>query len=384
MRVIELRKGTKHFEKMMDGYRGEPINMKGLKWVSKSQEPKNLKLINPPMSMDKLIGLLDKDEYHYACVDAISESCFVKFECKNQQVKTFFENVQLPNNEDVVSILSDFVHYYIACGNGFLLKMRSVTGQWVGLNRLIPSEVQIVENYDDYGFLRPNYLQVKAGQKAFFYGKDIIHMLQRNSISNAWGVACKPIILNCEILQEIKQYDFNRFKNGLLLDYFIVIEGGSIGKKYTEIDEITGETKTIDPLAIFEESLKQAKGNINSHGSILLELDDPNAKMKLEPMRINGNDFEPLKKELRDAILVYHRVPHRLTSIETPGRLSGDNNSDMQVFYNMVIKPLQYRVAYILAREFKAEFGWDVKAEDFDFGNISEILESFESRLLKA
>jgi hypothetical protein len=53
---------------------------------------------------------------------------------------------------------------------------------------------------------------------------------------------------------------------------------------------------------------------------------------------------------------IYHRVPHRLVSQETPGKLGGDNNSDMQVFYNMVIKPLQERVATVLTKEFNAEF----------------------------
>jgi hypothetical protein len=100
-------------------------------------------------------------------------------------------------------------------------------------------------------------------------------------------------------------------------------------------------------------------------------------------MRINDNNFDSLKKDLREGIIVYHRVPHRLVSQETPGRLGGDNNSDLVVFYNMVIKPLQYRVASILSYEFIKEFGWMVKADDFDFGDISSVLDSFEKRLLR-
>ena len=79
--------------------------------------------------------------------------------------------------------------------------------------------------------------------------------------------------------------------------------------------------------------------------------------------------------------MVYHGVPHRLVSQETPGKLGGDNNSDMAVFYNMVIKPLQLRTAQILATEFKKEFGWQVNPADFDFGNISEILENNDLKL---
>ena len=385
MRIYNLTEKPLHFEKLIAGYNPKPISISKLKWSCKqplSKSNDSLKIIAPPISMDKMINLLDLDEYHYACVDAISESCFVKFECKDKSVRSFIENIQLPTAEDLISILSDFVHYYIACGNGFLLKMRNLKGEWVGLNRLIPSEVQIVENYDDYGFLKPDYLQVKSGLKTFFSGADIIHILQRNSLSNAWGLACKPIILNIETLYDIKQYDFVRFKNGLLIDYFIIIEGGVLGEKHTEIDE-NGKEIVIDPYKNFLELLAQAKGVKNAHGSIFIETADHNSKVRLEPMRINDNNFGELKKDLREGIIVYHRVPHRLISQETPGRLGGDNNSDLTVFYNMVIKPLQERVANILATQFNTEFGWNVKKEDFDFGNIAEVLESIETKLLR-
>ena len=385
MKVFDNTQPNKHVETLIINYEPKPINLSKLKWsgnvpLSKSKE--QLKILVPPVSMDKMLNLLELDEYHYACVDAISESCFVKFECKNQQVKSFFENIQLPPSEDLISIMSDFVHYYIACGNGFFLKMRNLKGEWVGLNRLIPSEVQIVENYDSYGFLKPDYLQIKSGLKTFFAGTDIIHLLQRNSLSNAWGLSCKPIILNVETLYDIKQYDFNRFKNGLLIDYFIIIEGGVLGEKHTEIDE-NGRERVVDPYKNFIDLLGQAKGIKNSHGSIFIETADVNSKVRLEQMRVTDNNFGELKKDLREGIIVYHRVPHRLVSQETPGKLGGDNNSDMTVFYNMVIKPLQERVATILAKEFNTEFNWNVKKEDFDFGNIAEVLETIETKLFK-
>ena len=125
--------------------------------------------------------------------------------------------------------MSDFVSNYTACGNGFLVKLRSLTGEWVGLSRINPAEVQIVEKYDDYGFLYPDYIEVKNNKKAYFQGSDIIHMKKTTYKSRAWGLSCLPVILNCEILNGIKEYNYNQFKNGLLIDYFIIIEGGSLG-----------------------------------------------------------------------------------------------------------------------------------------------------------
>jgi len=368
---------------VLKSYAAPTINLTKYKWKAGSQPPAaNLKTIAPPIDMAKMLHLLDMDEYHYACVDAIAESCFVKLDCKNAHAKSFLENMQLPAGEDIISIMSDLVHYYIACGNGFLLKLRNLKGEWVSINRLIPSEVAIVERYDKFGFLAPDYLQVKAGQKTFIKGDDVIHMLQRNSLSNAWGLACKPIILNIETLAGIKEYDFNRFQNGLLIDYFILVEGGSLGEKYTEIGE-DGVERTVDPYADFTQLLAQAKGIKNAHGSIVVETPDPNTKIRLEPMRAAENNFEQLKHDLREGIIVYHRVPHRLVSQETAGKLGGDNNSDLNVFFNMVIKPLQERVASILTHHLNTEFSWGVKPSDFDFGDISEVLESIETRVFR-
>jgi len=376
MRVGGFVKDLKHVAKLNESYMPAPVELGKLKWQGdKVFKNSNFKIIQPPISMQKLIDLLDKDEYHYACVDAICESCFVEFKCKDVRVQNFIDKIQLPKNEDIISIFSDFIHYYIACGNGFLLKMRNSLGEWVGLNRLIPSEVQIIENFDEFNFLKPNYLQVKSGKKTFFEGKDIIHLLQKNSMSNAWGVACKPIIINIEILSEIKNYDFNRFKNGLLIDFMIFVEGG-------ELREYTDENgNKIDPFEEIEKLFKQAKGNNNSHSTIIIEIPDTNAKVKIEPLRQDQTDFKSLKEDNREGIIAYHRVPRRLIGLQTPGQLGGDDESDMNVFYNMTVKPLQERVAFLLSQEFKSEFNWDVKASDFEFGDITQVLESFTNRI---
>jgi len=54
------------------------------------------------------------------------------------------------------------IKFYLASGNGFLIKMRNAQGEWMGLERRLPSEVQIVENYDEFGFFKPNFTTAKA------------------------------------------------------------------------------------------------------------------------------------------------------------------------------------------------------------------------------
>lgn len=384
MKLVKINKAAVRYDHTKDltgKYEYDKDEFKNAKLIGKMKSAKNnYKILSQPMSMAKLIEMADMDEYHEGCLDAIAESCFIRFKHSNPEVMKFIEDIQLPGNDDIISIFSDFVFYYACCGNGILLKLRNASGHWVGLDRLIPSEVQIAENYDDHGFLRPIYFHVKAGKKKEIPASDIIHMIQKTSKSSVWGLACKSIVLNVEILNEIKNYDYNQFKNGLLIDYFMLVEGGTFGEKRIEFDE-SGNEIEIDPMDDLELTLSAAKGTKSSNSMIVLETADSNSKIRLEPMRKNDNTFKDLKKDLRDGILVHHRVPHRLVSQETAGKLGGDNNSDMTIFYNMVVKPIQKRIAFILAKEFKQEFNWSVKADDFDFGDISAVLETIETKL---
>jgi hypothetical protein len=218
-------------ELMETKYKTEQIDLSkcsrvGKQLISKAAETK--KVVSQPYSMSNLMNLLDTDEYHSGCVDALSMATVMEFDCKNSQVKSWMEAAEFPACEDQTTILAEMIKFYLACGNGFLIKMRNAQGQWMGLERMLPSEVQIVENYDEFGFFRPNYIQVKNNQKKDFAYADIIHIKKSTHKSNAWGLACLPIAINVEILSEIKTFDYNNFKNGLMIDYFVIVEGRSL------------------------------------------------------------------------------------------------------------------------------------------------------------
>lgn len=356
----------------------------GYRWqnVSKATDTKNIKIIPPPVNMKMLLNLSEEDDYQCSCVTAVAESAIVEINIKDTNTKSLLDNFELADGDSIASVLTDFLRDYQACGNGFLLKLRNLKGEWVGLSRLNPGEMQIIENYDNFGFFAPDYIQAKNGKRKIFAGKDIIHFKKMTNKSQAWGLSSTPVLLNCEILKEIKAFNYNNFKNGLLIDYFIIVEGGGLGEKYTEIDE-SGREITIDPFEDVLSALQGAKGAQHSHGAILLESPEVGSKIRLEPLRHDKNDFTELKKDLRDGIFVYHRIPRRLVGLETTGRLGGDNTSDMSIFYQMVIKPIQTRLYHVLARQLKAEYGWAVSPESFDFGNISDVLESFETKIMR-
>lgn len=346
----------------------------GKQLVSKAAEKK---LVAAPYSMSSLLDLLDADEYHSGCVDAASVAAVMQVQCTHPQVAAWLASAQYPGCEDEASILTELLRFYLACGNGFLLKMRNAQGLWVGLERMLPSEVSIVEKYDAFGFFTPDFIQTKNSQKRDYAYSDVIHLKRSTHKSNAWGLACLPVALNIEILTEIKTFDYNNFKNGLMIDYFMIVEGGSL-RDGTVVD--TDGTEVIqDAFTQIQNALTEAKGNANSHSTILIESDARDVKIRLEPLRQQDRDggFISLKKDLREGIFAYHRVPPRVVSQLVAGQLGGDNNSDMVLFYNFVIKPLQNRLALTLAKEFNVDFPtWKVKPTDFNFGDLTQLLRS--------
>jgi len=365
-------------------YKPQPIDLSklsrvGKQLVSKAAETK--KVVSQPYAMSKLLNLLDTDEYHSGCIDALTMATIMQFECKNSQVKAWLVDAEFPACEDQTTILAELMKFYLACGNGFLIKMRNAQGQWMGLERMLPSEVQIVENYDEFGFFKPNYIQVKNNQKKDFAYEDIIHVKKSTHRSNAWGLACLPIAINIEILGEIKTFDYNNFKNGLMIDYFVIVEGGTL-RDGSVTDEQGNEVLT-DAYTEIEKALTEVKGNAKSHSTVLIESESRDVKIRLEPLRQQDREggFLGLKKDLREGILAYHRVPARIVSQLIPGQLGGDNKSDMRMFYQFVVRPLQNRLALALANEFNFDFGWNVKPEDFNFGNLTEVLQSEDERL---
>jgi len=351
----------------------------GKQLVSKAAETK--KVVSQPYSMSNLLNLLDTDEYHSGCIDALSMATVMQFNCKNSQVKAWMETAEFPACEDQTTILAELMKFYLACGNGFLIKMRNAQGQWMGLERMLPSEVQIVENYDEFGFFKPNYIQVNNNQKKDFAYEDIIHVKKSTHRSNAWGLACLPIAINIEILGEIKTFDYNNFKNGLMIDYFVIVEGGTL-RDGTVTDEQGNEVLT-DAYTEIEKALTEVKGNAKSHSTVLIESESRDVKIRLEPLRQQDREggFLGLKKDLREGILAYHRVPARIVSQLIPGQLGGDNKSDMLMFYQFVVKPLQNRLALALANEFNFDFSWSVKPDDFNFGNLTEVLQTADEQL---
>jgi capsid portal protein len=338
----------------------------------------NAARINPPYDMGKLLDLMLIDEYHEGCVGTIADNVIKQFECDNGKVMDWWNALQTPPKTNKIKILRQFVKYHEACGNGFMIKNRNALGAWVGLERLLPNETAILDVRDDFGWLTPDYVQYRRYQGVFIPGNDVIHMMKETHKSEAWGLASLPVAANVEILKEIKTLDRNNFKNGLFVDYLILVEGLLDDDADEDGDEATDDSS----FALLQQQFETAIHNKKQHSSVIFETGDPEVKVRVEPLRkpLTGDGQKDLEEKYKSGIFAYHRVPPRLASQETPGKLGGDNDSDLKIFYYNKVKLLQYDVATILANELNREYEYGITADDFNFGNLLDDFKTEEER----
>ncbi len=106
-------------------YSPEPVNLDSYKWqgrrrLSKSCEKK--RVILAPYSMANLLKLIEKDEYHSGCINSKVNTSLMQIEVKNTSLKSWLASAQYPGNDDILSTLGELLKYYLACGNGFIIK----------------------------------------------------------------------------------------------------------------------------------------------------------------------------------------------------------------------------------------------------------------------
>jgi hypothetical protein len=336
-----------------------------------------------PFSMSKLLKLEDMDEYYHGCLQKIRDFSIMQFQCRDQAVQSWIDSAVF-QDDDPIGLLQEMVGYYRACGNGILIKTRDLTGKWGGLERLLPTECQLLERYEN-NFPKPDYVQTRNRVKTLFKYDDIIHLKLRTRKSDFWGCPSLSVVQNVYTLAEIKTFHYNNFKNGMLIDYVILVQGGSLNDD-GEVENEDGEVVEEDIYTTISKAFAGAKGNENSHRSIILETEDKDVKIELVPLKNHSeNGYLELRKDERGGIFTYFGIPKRIVAQEVEGKLGGDNNSDITMMYVTVVKPIQNKLSRILARAFRDEgISQSVTANDFEFGDIREFFKTSDEKFFES
>ena len=124
------------------------------------------------------------------------------------------------------------------------------------------------------------------------------------------------------------EYNVARFKNGMMIDFIIVVEGG-------EVD--SGVLEDINKFLT-----KNYKGLLNAGKALYLNSDDPDVKIRIEKVSAEVKDASFLKQRefSRDVVMVGHGMNAKVWGLATPGQLgSGEGDMMLKLFELLIGVP---------------------------------------------
>lgn len=245
-------------------------------------------------------------------------------------------------------------------GNGFLEVVRNEKGDIAGLHYQPTCDVTMYVEDDNYNF---HYRVHSAGSSKSIdilfaaFGdledfkrrhtnvkqsrvSELIHFAQPSTYSKWWGVPeWLAATASIELTQALKQHQFDFHMNRGVPEFMLFIMGTKVRKTdWTSI----------------EDSLQAQIGMGNSHKSIAINLTDPNIKVQLEKLAMEGSGdgeyFASMMETLSVNIVSAHRTPPALAGILIPGKMGASNEASNAImsFQALTIGPRQENFATTL------------------------------------
>ena len=162
-------------------------------------------------------------------------------------------------------------------------------------------------------------------------GVSIYHIKQINTLSKYYGYPTWIFALeSLRLDKSVKIFFSSFFENGAIPDLIVALEGADFAP---------------DVKNRIADALKQTKGVVNSHKTLVLGLPFENAHLNIQTVSspIAAMDFSKIGNPSRDEIIAAHGVPPRLLNIIPAGQLGGegDGDSQLEMFYRITVDPEQ-------------------------------------------
>lgn len=194
---------------------------------------------------------------------------------------------------------------------------------------------------------------------------EVIHFSNPSSLDRYYGFPYwLAAVVAIELGQCVQQHKYDFFLNRGVPEFLLFIMGKKLPKKDWEV--ITN-------------MLDAHIGLQNSHKSAALNIEDPEVKVQLERLAMEGggaNDgYDVLKETIALDIIAAHRVPPLLAGIVLPGRIGSSNElpNALMLFHLLVAAPDQKNMSTTLGMTLgneKESGGLGLKPEDFVFKRI--------------
>lgn len=347
-----------------------------------------------PFDMDRLASFRLENSHHSTCLNAkVSSTVGLGF--KNTKVSEILDPLC---RESWLHTITQVAEDYYEKGNGYLEVVHSDEGnvsRITGLHHVPAPEVAVVVDdavtYDmhfellareatrltrfaEFGDLE-NFMRrlslgtVQMGVTSQYNLRpsEIIHFKRATSLSRWYGFPDYVAALAAvQLVQALHQHNYDFFTNRGVPEFMLFL----LGKKLSPEDW--------DKV---EKALKAHVGLGNSHKSLALNIQDPEMKIQLEKLAIEGKSdaamYVPMAEALSLEIVSAHRVPPLLAGIVIPGRIGSANElpNALMAFQILVIGPAQMAFESMLNNTLgNAAFngGLGLTRGDFELKKITE------------
>ena len=314
-----------------------------------------------PFDYDAAIMFKVHNTHHSTCIEAKKQAT-VGLGLKNRKVTKTLNKLCTISWQTVMTKLAED---YFQVGNAYLEVVRNNAGKISGLHHIPARLVRIfIEDttatnlhyiakgtalltnglgdtrlalFGDLERLRKK-LSLAPDQKI----SEVIHFPQPSSMIRArhygfpyWLAAAAPV----ELTQALHQHQFDFHSNRGVPEFLTFLTGGKV------------DNDTWDDLVT---AFQSYVGVGNSHKSSIFNLPDPNIKIDVKTLAMdgiaNGTFFRDMSETLATIIVSAHRVPPALAGIVLPGKMGAANevSNAAVVFQGFVIGPEQEHFETIL------------------------------------
>lgn len=308
----------------------EPV----IKWRRVSKErstddrEQDIDIVYPPVDISEILETASTSAWHGRCLEIKTKAITGTYEIDDREKAFLIEAFR--EYDTVEEIFSNIVQDFEHTGNCYIEVVKTGSGI-KELYIVAPETMLAVKGHKEFvqrvTFDRhfPRYSAETQDTHSIY------QIMQINTLSKYYGY---PTWINAleslRLDKSVKIFFSSFFENGAIPDLILALEGA----------DFTPEVKNR-----IADALRQTKGVVNSHKTLVLGLPFDNARLHIETVTspIAAMDFSKIGNPSRDEIIAAHGVPPRLLNIIPAGQLGGegDGDSQLETFYRITVDPEQ-------------------------------------------
>jgi hypothetical protein len=362
-----------------------------------------------PANFSALSRLILHNPYHSASI-ALKKHATVGLGFKlDDKIKSVLDPL---THSDITAVLNVVAEDFFSVGNGYLEVVRQGTGPTAKIVGLHPLPADFVYIYDEgkgqwhfelvglpVGFMGGSlgYRLPRFGDSERFYANgggvrpsgtgglvatepsptaptgtisEVIHFVNPSALNRWYGVpSWLSAVSSIELMQALDQREFDFFINRGVPEFLLFITGAKAGDEQWKA---------------LETAMAAHIGVGNAHKSMAMNLPEPEAKIILEKLDVEGTDqgarFQNITDTLSLKIVSAHQVPPLLAGIQIPGKLAANNElpNAIRTFQILTIAPAQEifenRLETTLGNPAK-NGGLFKRQQSIEFNQITDVLD---------